>query len=83
MFSESGDVLSKRQQVTSPPPTMLIKEHMSNKSAHIFSAKEHVSNKSAHIFSAKEVTSLQLESLKKDNGVVGQREQRQHSAKCE
>ncbi|XP_063680336.1 histone deacetylase 4-like isoform X5 [Bolinopsis microptera] len=46
LVCESGDVLGKRQQM-SPPPTMLIKDHM-------------VSNRAAHIFTPQEITPLQL-----------------------
>ena len=76
---ESGDVLGKRQQM-SPPPTMLIKDHM-------------VSNRAAHIFTPKEITPLQLNPdtlkqqqdahmLQKEKSIL--KEQQRHPAvKCE
>lgn len=74
-FLESGDVLGKRQQV-SPPPTMLIKDHI-------------VSNR-AHIFTPKEITPLQLnpDTLKQQQDAQQQKqqqqkEQRHPAVKCE
>ncbi|KAL5262358.1 hypothetical protein ACHWQZ_G007918 [Mnemiopsis leidyi] len=68
---QSGDVLGKRQQV-SPPPTMLIKDHI-------------VSNRAAHIFTPKEITPLQLnpDTLKQqqDAHQHQQKEQRHPAAK--